>query len=193
MPETVYALTHRNLVFDGTNVEDLLDFVHMAGYPNAYISASANYPGASATLSMMNDLPEESGQLVTFAVGDAWNLPYNGKMPASALADTAYGVDLDAYILARIPAATLAVGYATTPNLGAGASAAVNVPMVPSLPDAGYNVGVALTGSAQLLGALAILGYDVVDADTVEVRIQNTNGLLTLAGATILVTALHNG
>lgn len=193
MPDTVYALTHRNLVFDGTNVQDLLDFVHMAGYPNAYISASANYPGASATLTMYNDLISEGGTPYNFAVGDAWNLPSNSFYAASVLTNTAYGVDLDAFVLARIPAATLAVGYATTPNLGAGASATVQVPMVPSLPDAGYNVGVALSGSAQLLGALGILGYDVVDADTVEVRIQNTDGLLTLGGATILVTALHNG
>lgn len=90
------------------------------------------------------------------------------------------------------PTATLAVGYAVTPSLGVGASATVAVDMVPALPDSGYNVGVALAGSAQLLGALAILSATVVDADTVNVVIQN-NGLLTLSGATVLVTALHNG
>jgi hypothetical protein len=84
------------------------------------------------------------------------------------------------------------VGYAVTPSLIIGASATVAVPMVPALPDAGYNVAVALAGSSQLLGALAILSATVVDADTVNVVIQN-NGLLTLAGATVLVTALHNG
>jgi len=63
---------------------------------------------------------------------------------------------------------------------------------VPALPDAGYNVAVALAGSSQLLGALAILSATVAGSAQVDVVVQN-NGLLTLAGATVLVTALHNG
>jgi len=96
------------------------------------------------------------------------------------------------YRLPDLLTPTLAVGYAVTPSLGIGASATVSVDMVPALPDAGYNVAVALAGSAQLLGALAILSATVAGSAQVDVVVQN-NGLLTLAGATVLVTALHNG
>lgn len=191
MPQVIYAQVQRHTVFDGTNAEQMLVAVQ-SNWANASISGSSNYPGASATLQVMTDTIPNGGYQVNFAVGDSWLISSAGMYPASSLADEQYYVDLDAYVLARIPQPALAVGYASTPNLGAGASATVSVDMVPSLPDSGYNVAVSLAGSAQLLGALSIIGYSVVSASAVNVDVQN-NGLLTLGGATVLVTALHNG
>ena len=205
-----YVLVQVHRIFDGTNAADMVAGMVASNYPDANITASANYPGASATLQVRTDLEENGGYLVNFAVGDSWYVTQSGQagmFPAASLANAGYMVDFDSFVtdvcgpiataaasaaLSAVPVPMVAVGYATTPSLLVGASAAVNVDMSPALPDSGYNVAVALAGSAQLLGALAILGHTVVDADTVEVRIQN-NGLLTLAGATILVTALHNG
>jgi hypothetical protein len=192
----IYVPVFRHRIFDGTNADDMLAGM-LAPYPASYISASANYPGASATLQIRTDTSENGGFANNFSVGDSWQLNGNyGQVPYYSLADINYAVPLSAFCDTRVALAitnpTLAVGYAVTPSLIIGASATVAVPMVPSLPDAGYNVAVALAGSSQLLGALAILGHSVVDADTVNVVIQN-NGLLTLAGATVLVTALHNG
>lgn len=189
------TIVHR--IFDGTNAPDILAGF-LAPYPNAYISASANYPGPSATLQIRTDTPENAGFANNFSVGDAWQLNGNyGVFSAAVLTDTTYAIPASAFVDSRIalaaPYPTLAVGYATTPNLTAGASTTVEVPMVPALPDSGYNVGVALAGSSQLLGALAILSATVAGSAQVDVVVQNTDGLLTLGGATVLVTALHNG
>lgn len=185
--DVIFAVTQRHRIFDGTNAADMLAAINIS-YPDAVISASANYPGASATMTVQ----PWPGYNINFAVGDSWNSVSGGQYPAASLADDSFVVPLEEYILARVPQAALAVGYATTPNLGVGASATVTVDMVPALPDSGYNVAVALAGSAQLLGALQILGHAVVSASAVDVSVQN-NGLLTLGGATVLVTALHNG
>jgi hypothetical protein len=203
MPDVVYAMSQRHHVFDGTDAPALLAAIQVT-YPDAVISASANYPGASAMVSV----DPYSGYTLNFAAGDSWGYATNGQYPGASLADPNFGVPLEAYVtavagpiataaasaaVAAIPQPALAVGYEITPNLLAGASATVQVPMVPGLPDAGYNVAVALAGSSQLLGSLQIIGHTVVSASAVNVSVQNTNGLLTLGGATVLVTALHNG
>lgn len=192
--DVIFVLTQRHRVFDGTNLDDIVDAI-IIPYPNSTVTASANYPGASATFQVTTDTPLNGGQEINFSVGDGWLISMNERYPAEVLANEAFVVPLADFIAGQLPvpaALTLAVGYAVVPSLVVSASATVTVPMVPALPDAGYSVAVALAGSAQLLGALAILGHTVVDADTVEVTVQN-NGLLTLGGATVLVTALHNG
>lgn len=190
--DVIYVLSHRHRVFDGTNIAELLEVLDVA-YPDGYVSASASYPGASATFSFVTDTNPNNGPVtIDFQVGDSWLPIQNGRYPAAVLADTSYAVPLVEYIRDNAPQAALAVGYGVVPSLLVGASATVTVPMVPSLPDAGYSVAMALAGSAQLLGALQILGHTVVSASAVDVSVRN-NGLLTLGGATVLVTALHNG
>lgn len=193
--DVIYVPVQKHRVFDGTNIPDMLDRL-LPLWSEGYISASANYPGASATFSFTTDPnPNNAPQTFNYAVGDSVLINVGGPYTAAVLADDTFVVPLESFILDHspaVPSPTLAVGYAVTPSLGIGASATVSVPMVPALPDSGYNVGVALAGSAQLLGALAILSATVVDTDTVNVVVQN-NGLLTLGGATVLVTALHNG
>lgn len=193
----VYVPTYLFRLFDGTNAPDILAPIQL-GYPNAYISASANYPGSAATLQIKTDPdPNNAPATYNFQAGDYWQLnQFGGVFSPEVLADVSYAISASAFVseqvAAVLPTATLAVGYAVTPNLAVGASATVSVDMVPALPDAGYNVGVALAGSAQLLGALAILSATVAGSAQVDVVVQN-NGLLTLGGATVLVTALHNG
>lgn len=195
MPNDVlYALIQRHRVFDGTNAPDMLAAMNLSGFPDAYISASASYPGASATLQIMTDTNPNNGPYpVNFTVGSSWSFAVGGMIPEQYLTDNSFVVPLADFIRDHAPQPALAVGYEITPSLGPGASATVSVPMVPDLPDAGYNVAVALAGSTQLLGSLQILGHTVVSASAVNVSVQNNNGLLTLAGATVLVTALHNG
>lgn len=193
--DKVFAQTQKHRVFNGSNAADMLAAIQSI-YPAATITASANYPGLTATVQILTDIPDNGGYPANFAVGDSWSFTTGGMCPAATLADSQLFVDLESYVAsavaAAVPTPALAVGYAVTPNLIVGASATVSVPMVPPLPDAGYNVAVALSGSAQLLGALQILNVSVVSASAVDVVVKN-NGLLTLGGATVLVTALHNG
>lgn len=200
MSDVLYTLTQRHRFFDGTNAPEMLDAVVLVGNTNAYVSGSANYPGSAATLQIRSDTPENGGVMYTFTVGDSFKIAFDGS--AGQFDSNVFDVDytwyftpLEEFILSVLPATvptTLAMGYEVTPSLGVGASATVSVPMVPALPDSGYNVAVALAGSAQLLGALAILSATVAGSAQVDVVVQN-NGLLTLGGATVLVTALHNG
>lgn len=190
--DKVYVPSMVIRLFDGSNAQDMLDAV-AALYPNAVISASSNYPGASATLTVVTDLdPNNAPSTIPFSVGEGFNLVAGGSYPVASLADATGMTSLAEFVRDHAPAPALAVGYGSTPNILVGASATVTVPMVPALPDAGYNVAVALAGSAQLLGSLQILGHTVVSASAVDVTVKN-NGLLALAGATVLVTALHNG
>lgn len=82
----------------------------------------------------------------------------------------------------------LSVGVAETPLLLAGASAVVAVTLVPAMPDSSFNAYAQLFGAANILASLSITGVSVVDADTVNVTVQNT-GLLTLGGAHVIVNA----
>jgi hypothetical protein len=191
--EVIFARVDRSTMFTGDNAEEIMDVLASLGYPNAYISASANYPGASATVQIFQDIPNNGGYPMDFNVGDFYSHTTGGFTLASSMADTKYFVPLAEFIRTAAPQPAMAVGYEITPNLEAGASATVQVPMVPNLPDAGYNVSVALSGSAQLLGSLQIIGHTVVSASAVNVSVQNNNGSLELGGATVLVTALHNG
>jgi len=197
MPDPIFVSVSPVKVFDGFNQADMWSEL-LLNWPNMTVTASSS-PSASATFTIVTDLPNNGPQTLTWNVGDGFSRlgpVLNGLVSAYTIANEPTVTDLGAFVDTRIAAAapvpTLAVGYAITPSLVVGASATVAVPMVPALPDSGYNVAVALAGSAQLLGALAILSASVVDTDTVNVVVQN-NGLLTLAGATVLVTALHNG
>lgn len=83
--------------------------------------------------------------------------------------------------------AVRSVGIAPVPLLLLGASTTVAVQLSPSMPDSSYTArafkfaGVSLTD-------LNITSVTVVDADTVNVGVQNT-GLVTLTGTSVLVTA----
>jgi len=85
----------------------------------------------------------------------------------------------------------ISAGAAAVPSLGIGASAVVAVTLKAGMGVTDYQAVAWLTGSQQLLGALEIVGLPAVDtASVVKVTVKNS-GLLTLAGATVLVLALN--
>lgn len=86
------------------------------------------------------------------------------------------------------PVITLAAGYALTPNISASASANVAVDLDTTMSGTTYQASAVLAGSASLLGDLDITAVAITDSNTVTVTVQN-NGVIALAGATVIVTA----
>jgi len=86
------------------------------------------------------------------------------------------------------PVLVLASGYALTPNILASASANVAVDLDTTMSGTSYEASAVLAGASSLLGSLAITSVAITDTNTVTVTVQN-NGLLALAGATVVVTA----
>jgi len=88
-----------------------------------------------------------------------------------------------------IPDITLAMGYALTPAItGSGGTANVAVDLNTSMSGTNYEASAALAGTSALLADLEITSVAITDSNTVTVTVQN-NGLLALAGATVIVTA----
>ena len=79
------------------------------------------------------------------------------------------------------------VGVAPVPLLLASASTTVAVQLNPAMPDATYTPQAFLFAGISIVG-LQINSVSVVDADTVNVVVQNV-GLLSLQGSNVLVTA----
>lgn len=87
------------------------------------------------------------------------------------------------------PILSLAAGYALTPNItGSGGTANVGVDLDSTLSGTSYQASAVLAGTSTLLADLVITAVSITDANTVTVTVQN-NGLLALAGATVIVTA----
>lgn len=87
-----------------------------------------------------------------------------------------------------VPDVTLAMGYALTPTILASASANVAVDLDTTMSGTSYEASAVLAGSASLLADLAITAVTITDNNTVTVTVQN-NGLVSLSGATVIVTA----
>lgn len=94
--------------------------------------------------------------------------------------------DLEALTPASPP--VLAAGITETPTLLLGQSAVVAVNLVPAMPDSSYTPSAQLIGPSTALGSLSITAVSVVDADTVNVTVQNS-GLVNLSGIHLLVVA----
>lgn len=87
-----------------------------------------------------------------------------------------------------VPDVTLAMGYALTPNINASASANVTVDLDTTMSGTSYEATAVLTGTSALLADLDITAVAITDNNTVTVTVQN-NGILALAGATVVVAA----
>lgn len=95
---------------------------------------------------------------------------------------TSYYVELSSGV-------SLSMGYALTPNiLGSGGTANVAVDLDSAMSGTGYQASAVLAGTSTLLASLVITAVTITDADTVTITVQN-NGLVALAGATVIVTA----
>lgn len=95
--------------------------------------------------------------------------------------------DLTAEVASLGGASVRSVGIAAVPTLLLGASTTVAVQLSPAMPDSSYTAR-AFKFAGVSLSDLNITSVTVVDADTVNVGVQNV-GLLTLTGASVLVTA----
>lgn len=83
----------------------------------------------------------------------------------------------------------LATGYALTPSItGSGGTANVAVELDTTMSGTSYQAKSVLAGTSTLLADLEITSVSITDTDTVTVTVRN-NGLVSLSGATVIVTA----
>lgn len=93
-------------------------------------------------------------------------------------------------VLAEVAPPVSALGVASVPSLAGNTQTTVAVTIQPTLSGVGYTAAAALTGSVSLLSSLSILSVTNASAAQVDVVVRNT-GLLTLAGASVIVIALE--
>lgn len=86
---------------------------------------------------------------------------------------------------------TFSAGTGAVPSLIANQQTTVQVTLRAAMADTDYEAVAVLIGGVSLLAALSIVSTTVVSATRVDVVVRNT-GLITLAGATVLVQALKN-
>lgn len=84
-----------------------------------------------------------------------------------------------------------AIGVASVPTLLGATQTTVQVTIRPTLPSTSYSVASAVTGAVNLLASLSVLSTTVVSTSRVDVVVRNT-GLLSLTGASVIVTAVMN-
>lgn len=87
------------------------------------------------------------------------------------------------------PTPDQSAGVATIPSLIGNAQTTVSVTLNPAFPDTSYSVASVISGGASLLASLSILSTTKTSGSQVDVVVKNT-GLLTLAGASLLVIAV---
>lgn len=95
---------------------------------------------------------------------------------------------LASYVEIDPPTLTLSMGYALTPNITASGSANVAVDLDTTMSGTSYEATAVLTGTSALLTDLDITAVAITDNNTVTVTVQN-NGIIALAGATVVVAA----
>lgn len=150
-----------------------------------------------------NHIPVQTGEWIIFNANGTNPLPNSlyeaewvcnamcSEIPdLSALTDDVsdLGNDLDTLQTAVTGAFVRAMGTAAVPTLLLGQSTTVAVQLQPAMPDATYSPYASVFGGVNLVG-LNITSVSVVDADTVNVAVNNAGGL-TVSGVTVLVHAI---
>lgn len=137
----------------------------------------------------------DTGTVFTYQDSDTYNqtADLNDWLIANQVSDgypTVMSPSEYAEYFVEIPEAlTLGAGYALTPSIaGSGGTANVAVDLDTTFADTGYQAKAVLAGTSALLADLDITAVAKTDANTVTVTVQN-NGLIALAGATVIVTA----
>jgi len=82
-----------------------------------------------------------------------------------------------------------AAGVSSVPSLVGNAQTTVPVTISPAFPNTSYSVAPVITGGVNLLSSLSVLSTSKISGSQVDVVVKNT-GLLTLAGASVLVVAV---
>lgn len=185
LPPTRVVPDTRAVQYDGTNA--------------AYIAGSIQ--GASVLSSNGSMCEIEIVGFVTFTITvnlNDWVLVLAGVFQL-VLTDSHYQAcqaevlsanEAEAAMVAAIAAieATVSLGVANVPALGASQEEDVVVVLATSMPDDTYSVAPVLSGSGNLLSALTIVSYAIEDETQVTVRVRN-NGLISLGGAKVIVLA----
>ncbi len=82
----------------------------------------------------------------------------------------------------------VSVGMAPTPALALGATATVQVPIVPAMPNTTYTASATISGGTNVLANLSVQSTTVVSASRVDVVVK-ANGILSLGAGQVLVVA----
>lgn len=178
-----HNMQFRSLQYDGTNSADVLALAQLK--TNVSDWAIQSETGGILTLSFDQSGPDT----VSFAEDD-WAVFIPNIMQLAAWPPSLYN---DYFGLVPAPADfRLSMGYALTPAILGGNSATVAVQISPGQASESYQARAVLTGASSLLSELEITSVSVVDTDTVNVVVHNT-GLISLSGATVVVTTLSVG
>lgn len=153
-------------------------------------------PGVSITSEVGGVLTLNSGAIVLntgdwilFNSFQTFGLPntlYHNEWGCVALCDELQEVADDLSTLSAVPAVR-SIGVAPVPTLIASASTTVSVTLNPAMSGSGYSAVATLFAGINI-AALTINSVTVVDADTVDVVVQNT-GLVSLSGSNVMVVA----
>lgn len=165
-------------LYDGTNAADIM----------AYLTP---FPGINPVLSgtTITGIPGAAGPS-GMSVGDSL-VRYVDRGPVMARTAARmvqfYGDDFDADDETDV----IALGIAGVPTLLGGVAVNIDVTIRPAYSDTSYQATAALSGTVSLLAALSIISVTIISGSVVRVRVQNT-GLLSLSGAQVVVTTIHN-
>lgn len=121
-----------------------------------------------------------TGNWISYSQGAVVSVQSNTEFNNSYIRNAIYS-DLAAV------SGVLSAGVKECPLLVVG-NTTVSVDLIPAMPSSSYTANAQLFASVSVLSNLAISSVTVVDADTVDVVVNNT-GLVSLTGANILVTA----
>lgn len=173
------ALVIRAVQYTGSNSAEVLALAELAT-PYAPWSIQSE-SGGTLVLEFDQDGPDT----VVLGTGD-WLVFEPRTLRAFGWPEADFGPQLDHEL--PPPPLTVSAGSAAVPTLGASQQTTVGVAIAPAQGGA-YEAAAHLVGGSGLLSNLEILSVSASTADTVNVVVRN-NGLLSLGGATVAVTAV---
>lgn len=164
-----YTVNVKGIQYTGSNAQDVMDTIDLILSP--FVS-TLNGGVITTFLGPMNP-------------GDWFCQDYNlvsSIVPNSRFVQHLYAQgDLD----------TISLGIAAVPTLLGSTQTTVQVTIKPAFADTNYQATAVVTGAVNLLASLSVLSVSVINTSRVDVVVRNT-GLLSLSGASVLVSCIHN-
>jgi len=170
---TKYGETIDAVQYDGTNAADIMAYIDSLYAPNTC--------NLSGTTLLSPNYNYDIGDWVTRKWSDN---PHYGRIAGNLFTTNHFYPFIASGDL-------ISIGIGVVPLLGSNAQATVAVTLQPGFADSSYQAVALVLGGAPLISALSVLSTTVTGSGTVNVVVKNT-GLLSLSGASVLVTALHN-
>lgn len=191
MPSTTHAIvySYRSVQYTGSNSADIdalvTDFV-IDNETAGVLTATSG--GTQFTINTTDWVIYWQGAVQTVNTNTQYNTYYVDDALVTDLTSVNGAITTLQGQVAALLAGGTSVGLKESPTLLLGQSATVAVDIIPAMPNTSYAATAQLVASATVLGSLSITSTSIVDADTVNVTVQNS-GLLNLSGVHILVTA----